>query len=516
MVTKDRLVIYCGLAGWATMTLWMVICYLYSPANSYSALSRLNLADSPLSILFLTVSFALFSASAYFSYDFWLNKTGTSDKIIKFAPIVFIALTFICAPLNTHDITYYFGAGVALNEGNNIYVQNWTMKNYFFTPPLEGSSIGIMYGPLVLLLFKGMHYLSGGNIVAFILSWKALVLLCLVLCFALSQKIIRLCGKNIEKNKFYLFWFSQPLLLWVWLGNGQFDALWLVFVFLAILFATRRTWWLVIVCLIIGAWIKFIPLIMAPWFALWWWQDTNKSNWKKNILNAIFGVVVSVVVTFFSWLAFWRGPEVFQSIILQSKWAVSSIFSAVYYSLKPSFVIIFADNAHWYLTRLVHLLIFTAVIYLAYPVIINVLKIIWKKMQWQTGDYILAIFLSMLIYISVWQKSFWPWYVSWLLPIGIILLPIFENRYLKKIVVWLSIAPLYFFVIWTINYVLRGTDAAPELWFNYAIVLLVWAYPLFLLVKWRRDRYIVNRNRDNGIDDNSSTHAPSLTPIDTQ
>jgi alpha-1,6-mannosyltransferase len=290
-----------------------------------------------------------------------------------------------------------------------------------------------------------------------------------------------LSPKSINVWKLSLFWFCQPILIWQWVGNGQFDVLWLIFLLIAILYSIKKCWWMVIVSLIIGIWIKFIPLLMAPWFALWWWQDTNKLTWKKNIFQAVIGLGISVFITAVSWKPFWEGIATLQPVALQTKWAVGSIFSVLYFSLKPTFSFLFETRAHWILTRLIHLTVGVAALWLVYPVIKKGFYILIKQNIWQPINYISAIFVSMLIYLSVWQKSFWPWYIAWLLPLGLIIF--LNNRLfmLNKILVWISLSPLFFYAVWAINHATRNTDAPSELWFQWLIVCVIWVYPLIQL-----------------------------------
>ena len=352
-----------------------------------------------------------------------------------------------------------------------------------------------MYGPITVVIFGLTYALAHGDALFFILLWKFIMLLFFVITSSLIWKIIKLLSDNkIEKKSVFIFLSCQPAFVWYWIGNGQFEALWIIFALLALLYSLKRKWFAVFICLVIGIWIKFIPLLIAPWFVLWWWQDTNRANWKNNVGQAVLSFILSTAITYLVWLPFWAGSKTVHTILLQSKWAVNSLFSLLYYSLKPLFVQLFNGDAHWWLTRLLHLALFIFVLYLVYPLLKKVYLILLKRTYWTPISYITAIFISMLVFLAIWQKSFWPWYLSsWLLPFGILLFFTVKSKSLEKILIWLSTMPLAFYIIWIINHVTRGTDAPSELWFYYVVFILTWVYPITHLLKWRLAHYSMEK-----------------------
>ncbi|MBI2037828.1 MAG: hypothetical protein HYT15_02755 [Candidatus Magasanikbacteria bacterium] len=503
MITKPKVIIGAGIIGWLVVLVWSIVSYINFGANC-NFLGRLNLAGIPWSLLFYPLFIASLAVSAFFAYTLIHSEaavaTVTHKKWLYAVGGLLLLAAILMPSLNTHDISFYFSAGKALSQGTNVFAQDWYMANMYACEPKGTNLNGIMYGPITLGFFTLVFNLSQGNFLAFVLVWKLLLLLGLFVSALVSWKIIQLLSNaKFEKLNFYLWWCVQPMIVWQWLGNGQFDVLWVVFVLLAILAAIKKYWWLVIILLVVGIWVKFIPLLMAPWFALWWWQDTNMSNWKQNLSQAAVGIMAGILMTYLLWNPFWQGPQILKPILLQTKWAVSSIFSASYYSLKPLFVQLFTEKAHWILTRALHAAVFLLALYFIYPLFKKAVLVLLKRTQWQPAQYVGAIFISMLIYLAIWQKSFWPWYISWLLPFGLIYLYLSPSIFLKKILIWLSIVPLLsFYIPWIYNHVLRGTDAPSELWFQYMIVLTVWVYPLVQLFKWRKlayDSNIENKNQ---------------------
>jgi hypothetical protein len=308
-------------------------------------------------------------------------------------------------PFASSDLEYYFNAGKAVNVRANIFVESWGSFNAFYYPAKESLVTPVMYGPLAIDLFVVFYRLSGGNIWMFILAWKLCMLLVFVLVGWLTFKVAGETQVGASKRSFYFYWFIQPLILFEWVGNGHFDGVWLIFVLAALLLANRRIWWLAAICLTVGVWIKFIPILIAPWFVLWWWQETNKNNWRSQLWQAAAGIVGTVAVTLVVWRPYWQGLKVFSPVLLQSKWAAQSLFATVYYTLQPIFSNLIGTGYHLYLTTMVQGGLLLLMLYLLYPLIKKGIALIMKKEKWSMVNYLQAIFISLLVYLLVWQNS---------------------------------------------------------------------------------------------------------------
>ncbi len=430
----------------------------------------------------------LFVGGRYF-WKLFNNEKIFNEKLKCFIIIFSLFLPFLIYPFGSGDITYYYSAGKATSQGINVYANSWDWERSNFTYAHTDSLVGFSYGPLMADVFSFFYRLSHDKIFIFIFLWRLFMSAILAGCGYLVLYISKMLSANFDKTKFYLFWFTQPLFLFESLVNGHFDIFWLTFVLLSFIFAHQKKWWLVFSCLTIGVWIKFIPILIMPWFALWWWQETSWKNWKLQLRGLIAGSLLSVALTLFAWQRYWVGFKVFNLIFLQSKWAVSSFFSLLYYSFERFVKFFFAGDYHWYLTRVVHAMVVLLLLYLLFPIITQVFHILMKKLQFSTIDYISASFVSLLVYMLIWQKSFWPWYCVWILPIGLVAYLNTRNVYLGKILVWLGTAPLLLYIIWFFYLQIFHTYVENELWYNLVVVLLVMAYPLYNLMQWRRFGY---------------------------
>lgn len=431
--------------------------------------------------LILLLAFIFLFIFSYFSF---LNLNNKRYFFSLFSIMIILLCYFFITPFASNDLQFYFSLGKALDGGINPYVQTWNLENRFFYPSSNSVLTGVMYGPLIISLFNFFYGLSGGSLISFIFLWKLLMLVILAVCGFL---IVKICNFSLENKKtFYLFWFTQPLLLFEWVGNGHFDGLWLMFVLLSFIFARRNLWELVVICLVIGTWIKFIPVLFAPWFLLWWWQEIDRTNWLRRLGSVFAGVIVSVVITVVAWWPFWQGFSVFKPIILQSKWAVHSLFATFYYSLEPVSVGLFDNRSHWFLTRFLHLVLFFVAIYFLWPLVKGVINVFLRKSKWDFKEFSTVIFVSLFTYLFVWQKSFWPWYSIWVIVIGIIPYLLTKNVYLGKILLWLSSVSLFFYIPW----MMFGGDVGGVL-FNWFVVALIFVYPLIQLFLWRKIDYSV-------------------------
>lgn len=414
--------------------------------------------------------------------QFFRNELAVSGKQYAAVALCLLSATAML-PFASADMQFYFNAGSALEQGINPYVQNWVLNSYF-TDSLSGVTLGVMYGPLSLLFFKAFHVLSQGSIIAFAVYWKVLMALAVSVVGWLLWRLSGGAESQLPKGTFMVFWLAQPLILWEWLGNGHFDSLWLILVLLAFLFAMKDRWVAVAACLTLGAWIKFIPIIIAPWFILWWWQGVSKKNWKMKTGELALIAVLTAVLTYLSWRGYWQGIATIKPILIQSKWAFGSIFGALYYSLKPLADALFASSSHYYLTRLVHLVVLAASAYLLWPLAVTALKVLVKKIELTSRDYLSYTFITLSVYLLVWQKSLWPWYLIWITVLGLAVYLMTRNERLKKIIMYLSLAPLTFYVPW----MLLGDKVISPVFYWYIFVTII-MYPLYQLFLWRREDY---------------------------
>ena len=412
------------------------------------------------------------------------NELQVPGWIFKIIVAIFLAGSFCVLPFTSNDIHYYFSVGRSVSEGHNPYVEPWIKSVPFFEPAQTSPEQGVMYGPLSLRIFAFMHDVAKGDIGYFIVYWKVLMVLVFVGVYLMVHWLIGNYGGRINTQTEMLFWFSQPLLLWEWVGNGHFDGLWIIPVLGAFVAAKKQSWGLVAVCLAVAIWIKFVPILMVPWFVLWWWQGTERTKLWSHMGEVVRVLVLAGVVTVVSWWHLWGGLQVFNALILQSKWAVSSVFAAAYYTIFPAVSPWLGSNVHLVVTSLVQGTLLGLMIYFLYPYLQQIVKIVTKKMTWTALEYIQAIYISLLAYLLLWQKSFWPWYFAWLIPLSFILFCLRKNNHNTRLLGAIGYFPLLFYVPQQLT-----EGKIDVLWFFYFVVLVILAYPLYTLFVWRQKKY---------------------------
>ncbi len=495
---KKNAIILSGVS-WLLVAFFSVIRYAaifnykcYFLTNSF--LCRTEITSSEKVMLFLLITTFIVGAIIG-GYGIWKRYTA-GEKVLPYEGkkayalvASFVLLASLTIPFGSGDFSYYFNTGKAFYQNQNPFVDERNIEQPFVGHGKVSSLTGFTYGPLAGLVFERFYAFSHDSQIYFITLWRLFIILITLACCGTIVKIIRLLGSKAEYANCALVLLLQPLFLFEVIVNCHFDLLWLLFVLLALWAAILKRWWLVIPLLSIGIWLKFIPLLLIPFFALWWWQELTMVNWKKRVTEIALSSLVAAIITVVAWWPLWEGFRVFDSFMLQTKWAANSIFAALYYSLKPSFVWLLQDKAHWFLTRLLQGSLIMFGTYLLLPYIKKVFAVIRKKEHLAPYEYVQMMFISLVVYSSLIQKSFWPWYIIWLLPFGVIVYEKTKNVLLGQLLTWLSLAPLSFYPIWQLNWAIFKTDAAATTWFWWVLFILIWVYPLSRLIKMRKSNF---------------------------
>jgi hypothetical protein len=112
-----------------------------------------------------------------------------------------------------------------------------------------------------------------------------------------------------------------------------------------------------------------------------------------------------------------------------------------------------------------------------------------KRHSFEKIEIVQGIFLTLFMYLCVWQKSIWPWYMLWLIPFGLLVFKTTKNKLIERAIIGLSISPLIYYIIWLPGWLMYRHDATPNFWFFCVIVLSVVIYPLALIFRWRIKNY---------------------------
>lgn len=466
-----------AIGGWVMYGAALLVSALRGPSQC-PLITRWNVFDSaPATLLFVValILFAVAGARAWQSES--LPRSGVVLGLL-------VACAFVIVPFNTHDTSFYYSVGKGVATGVNVYDGNWTFTNDYNCPSASQVMTGVMYGP-VAVLFMGAVAAIASNPVVFLLIWKLAMVVALGLCVYLSVKL----WPGMSKRETLGFFLLQPLILWETVGSGHFDLWWVLLVLLAFVMARAGRWLWVLPILALGTWIKFLPILAVPWFVLWWWSELRRENWLHRLTTFGGGALVALGLTWFAWKPFWTGTHILTPIILQTKWAVSSVFAAIYYTLRPLADMVLGAQAHWWLTRVVQGGLLLLVVYMLWPFVRKAWDVLLRKTQPEPQWYLLGLTLMYVVYVMLWQKSFWPWYITWVLPLVYVVWKMTSAQAFKRVGIYLGAASLGFYMMWIFNHVFRQTDAASEWWFYIAVVSTVWVYPFVVLWRWRRSGY---------------------------
>mgnify|MGYP001602746840 FL=1 len=114
----------------------------------------------------------------------------------------------------------------------------------------------------------------------------------------------------------------------------------------------------------------------------------------------------------------------------------------------------------------------------------------FRKEKLESGEYVQITLIFLAAYLMMWQKSFWPWYGAWLIPLALIVYRTYNHPYTLKIAAWLSLAsPLYHIISW--GTLRNDAPSGDTLWFYYLTVGSAMAYPLYLIFRWRQNGFAV-------------------------
>lgn len=433
-------------------------------------------------IIFILVVISAISLG-YFCL-FRLIKKGIlpSKKIIFWCLFIVYTCAVGFLPFTSSDIVFYYDAGKNVEQGLNVYKELWYNERLFVKEYERISIQGIMYGPLAVSLFAFIYQISSGSFVVFTFLWKLVMLASLLGAAFMIYHITRIVRPAFAYASFLLV-ATNPLLLWEWVGAGHFDGLWIFLVLLSFFATLKGRLWMAIVCFVLSVWIKFIPVIFVPWYVLWYWRKSD-NDIKLFLFTALKAVCITLLLTCVVWWPYGLKLSYFDTLLLQSKWAVQSLFAALYYTAKPLFELLFGSHAHWILTRIVHGFMLSFSVYLLWPIFIKGARAMLAKCSLLPTFILHALYVSLFVFLLVWQKSLWPWYIAWLIPFALLSLQSEDNVYYRRIFIFLSVSALYFYPL---AHVLKNNSELRLFWGS---VLIMTVYPLVQYVIIRRKKMV--------------------------
>jgi hypothetical protein len=263
------------------------------------------------------------------------------------------------------------------------HVPNFAPVDPYF-PPVGWKDLNSVYGPAWMLPMAGITALWGNSALGALLMTKFVSVLAhwatAGLVYAVARRL------HPEKALFaFVAYAWNPLVVLHFAVDGHNDSLLLLFLMASLYFGLQRRWEASFLALTMSALIKFVPLVLFPWF-IWRARREGDNIWPAIALTWLLAVVFFV--------PFWAGTGTFDGLRNQaSRMTTSPAALASFFVpdawLRPAAVALFASG---------------------YLVVLR------RRLGLVEGAY--AVLLLYLLVLSFWTK---PWYFTGPIAVGAVL-----------------------------------------------------------------------------------------------
>lgn len=250
----------------------------------------------------------------------------------------------------------------------------------------------VVYGPLWTLICKLLTSISFGNIDVALAIFKGTNLIVHLINCLLIWKIT-------HKKKFVLIYGTNPAILFEALSNVHNDIFIVLFILLAIYFATKKKNLMLSVAFVAMATaIKYLGILILPFIILYYVRE--KSIPKKIKHCILYGLEFIVILVGF-YAIYVKDLNIFAGLFVQQAKYNRSIMLVFYYLLGTDAMIIF---------KVVLLAVF-AEIYIS-----AVIKLLINDNKKIFSTYIRQYNPLLYIFTFVLITNFNSWYILWLCP----------------------------------------------------------------------------------------------------
>ncbi len=262
------------------------------------------------------------------------------------------------------------------------------------------------YGPAWEMLAGFVTRLAGNSFIANVLAFKLMLGGFLAAGAALVVMILRrLAPERALAGLVLLVW--NPIVLVETIGNGHNDLAMMIWVLLAAWLLQRRRYSPSVLALLVGALIKYIPLLLLPIVLAIALRDLP--NHRTRVRFAIVTTVAAVTLIAAAYAPFWRGLDTL-SIERRANLLTTSLPSLIYFQLKSN---ISNDEA----IKLVSLT--AAGLTVAFSLAMAVRA--WRDRS--ELSFARSAFYLLMFYLLLTCLWFQPWYAVWPLALAALLPP---------------------------------------------------------------------------------------------
>ncbi len=473
------------LIGAASVAIWL-FAFLrpYSLADNadkaWQSLGTLSGLTAPKAELFAG-AFALLFGLYWFGVRYVRKASRTRWTIVIGMGLLFNAVLLPMYPVDAADvydniIRGRMSAVYGLNPFSAVPDQVSSDPFYRFA---AWRSVPSAYGPAWEAIAALTSRIAGDDYTANVIAFKVVP----VIGYLLTALLIGLTLRKVAPERAllgaYLFAWN-PLIVYSTGQGGHNDTLMTACMALSILFLARRRYTLATLAAVLGALVKFIPLVLVPviWIAAW--RDLRgAARWRTLILSALGGLLMAVI----GYAPVWAGPDTLRLDRLGGMFT-GSIPTVIHTLLAQSL----NDNTATSLVKWLTLgafglfmigellALFTA------PKAESAEADLWRSIR--TTARILAVYL---LVATTWFQA---WYVAWL----IVLVAFLDNAPIRR---WaLVFSYLVTWEGWLYNFIsLRYNGWMPSPWRDIVPVAFYMGgavlFALYLIFRSARRRNLV-------------------------
>ena len=320
------------------------------------------------------------------------------------------------------------------------------------------------YGPLWEWIAAGLARLGDGSLLRSLIAFKALGLLSYIGCALLLAAILRARRPEGMLRGLILFAWN-PLVLLETHAMAHNDLCMVFFVLLALWFWERERYPWVIVSLVLGGLVKYVPFVLLPPTLLLMWRRLGWRAWLQAVSS---GILLSLAPAALTLAPLWRGPKTL-SVIGQMGQIHNSVAAWVIVALKRFTSIGPAFDLGLWVVRVLFILVYVLVLF--------------GTMR-GTSSLIQVYYRLLYTWLCFGAAAFGYWYIAWL----IAMIPLLESFTTRLFTVVFSWCGLMSVVLYTFSYDVDAQHVHLIVVPFVFVLPLLAAYALDRLRYWRRLR----------------------------
>lgn len=392
--------------------------------------------------------------------------------VLLFTCLYGLTLVFVY-PITAADIFDYVSQGRTMaHHGANPYVASpLDFPNDPFLPYSAWSWRTSPYGPLWSYVSAGITRLGGSSLLANLLLFKGAALLIHLLNAGLIYDILARWRSSYALAGTLLFAWN-PLVLFECTANGHNDGLMMFFVLLAIDLYLSGRFALAVPTALCSSLVKLPTIILVPLLFVGGWRAL--SGWTSRRRFLITSGLLTVTLVLFLYGPLWEGLASVRALE-NTRMFTSSFATVAFFALRGWMDVKLAGGLVRY-----GLFLSFGLFYLRQI----------ARLRSQVRHFLLALYWTIFVFLTVATFWFQPWYLVWLAALGAILpsLAIAELTTLFSYTSSWSYLVYMFFRTWYLSLMSSGENLV----LNAIAVLLVFIPPVTYAL------YILGRDERRG------------------